>query len=63
VIFVDTSFSVGVTALVLEGALLRDVPAFNIDPAPLIEDDDIRKVVAPSEVALVELCRGMGIRF
>ncbi|MCK9459358.1 MAG: RNA polymerase subunit sigma [Proteobacteria bacterium] len=56
VIFVGTSFSVGVTALVLEGALARDVPVFNVDPNPCLDDDSIRNVVAPSEVALVAMC-------
>jgi len=61
VIFVGTSFSVGVTAMVLEGALMRDVPVFNVDPAPQIDDDAIRNVVAPSEVALAELCEELRI--
>jgi NAD-dependent deacetylase len=61
VIFVGTSFSVGATALVLQGALLRDVPVFNVDPAPTIDLDGVRHVAAKSEVALVELCRELQI--
>jgi NAD-dependent deacetylase len=61
VIFVGTSFSVGATALVLQGALLRDVPVFNVDPAPTIDLDGVHHVAARSEVALVELCRALGI--
>ena len=62
VIFAGTSFSVGATALVLQGTLLRGVPVFNIDPAPTIDLDGVRQVVAPSEVALAQLCEGLGIR-
>jgi NAD-dependent deacetylase len=61
VLFVGTSFSVGVTALVLQGALRRGVPVFNVDPAPQIADDDVVNVEAPSEVALAALCRELGI--
>ena len=62
VIFAGTSFSVGVTALVLEGALMRGVPVFNIDPDPTIDAEGVRHVAARSEVALVELCGKLGIR-
>ena len=34
VLFVGTSFSVGVTDLILRAALGRDVPVLSIDPAP-----------------------------
>jgi NAD-dependent deacetylase len=61
VLFVGTSFSVGVTALVLQGALERDVPVFNVDPAPTIDVDGVRQVRAKSEVALAELVRSLGI--
>ena len=61
VVFVGTSFSVGVTALVLEGALLRGVEVLNVDPEPTVDDELIRNVVAPSEVALPMLCLELGI--
>jgi len=61
VVFAGTSFSVGVTALVLEGALARDVPVFNVDPSPCLDDDLIRNVVAPSEIALPALCEALRI--
>jgi NAD-dependent SIR2 family protein deacetylase len=61
VVFVGTSFSVGATALVLQGALLRDVPVFNVDPAPAIDLDGVSHVAAKSEVALVELCGALGL--
>ncbi len=60
VIFVGTSFSVGVTALVLDGARERDVPVFNIDPTPRIDEPGITHVVAPSETDLVDLCTAVG---
>lgn len=55
VLFVGTSFAVGVTALVLEGAVARGVPVFNIDPSPRASHSAVREIVAPSEVALVDL--------
>lgn len=61
VIFVGTSFSVGVTALVLDGARDRGVPIYNIDPTPRIAEPGITHVVAPSETALVELCGALGV--
>jgi len=36
VLFVGTSFSVGVTDLILRAALGRDVPVLSIDPAPAL---------------------------
>jgi NAD-dependent deacetylase len=61
VVFIGTSFSVGVTALVLDGARMRGVPVFNIDPTPRVDEDEIRHVTMPSEVALVEVCRALGV--
>lgn len=60
VIFAGTSFAVGVTDLVLQGALGRGVPVFNIDPTPRAGTSQVRSVTAPSEVALVELCERLG---
>jgi NAD-dependent deacetylase len=61
VVFIGTSFSVGVTALVLDGARMRGVPVFNIDPTPRVDEDEIRHVTMPSEVVLVEVCRALGV--
>lgn len=60
VIFVGTSFSVGVTDLVLSGARFRGVPVFNIDPTPRIDELEITHVAAPAEKALVDLCAELG---
>lgn len=61
VVFAGTSFAVGVTGEVLEGALRRGVPVFNIDPTPRIDSDGVRTIAAPAEVALVQLCQELGI--
>jgi len=61
VIFIGTSFAVGVTALVLQGALDRGVPVFNIDPTPRIDEPRVCSIAAPAEVALIELCQELGI--
>lgn len=61
VVFIGTSFSVGVTSLVLDGARMRGIPVFNIDPTPRIDEDEICHVAMPSEVALVEVCQALGV--
>jgi NAD-dependent deacetylase len=61
VIFAGTSFSVGVTDLVLRYCDARNVPIFNIDPDPRINDPDVTNIAAGSEVALVEVCKDLGI--
>lgn len=60
VLFVGTSFSVGVTALVVDGARMRGIPIYNIDPTPRIDEDEITHVAMPAEVALVEICKALG---
>ncbi len=61
VIFIGTSFSVGVTSLVLDGARMRGVPVFNIDPTPRVDEEEICHVPLPSEIALVEVCSALGV--
>src|SRR6185436_7407407 len=61
VLFAGTSFSVGVTDLVLKSALSREVPVFNIDPAPRVDDARVRSIAAGAEVALVEVCKQLGV--
>jgi len=61
VIFAGTSFSVGVTELVLQISRLRDVPVFNIDPTPRVDDSHIVPIAAGSETVLVEVCKELGI--
>jgi NAD-dependent deacetylase len=63
VLFVGTSFSVGVTELALRAAWARRLPAFSVDPgghpAPL--GPQIVRVDEPAEEALPRLCRQLGI--
>jgi len=61
VIVAGTSFSVGVTDLVLHFCSARNVPIFNIDPAPTVKDSHVTNIAAGSEVALVEVCKELGI--
>ncbi len=58
VVFVGTSFSVGVTQLVLEAAQERTIPVFAIDPN-VLSIPGVVGIAAASEVALVELARGV----
>lgn len=61
VIVAGTSFSVGVTELVLHFCAARNVPIFNIDPAPTVRDTNIINVTGGSEVVLVDVCKELGI--
>lgn len=61
VIFAGTSFSVGITDLVLHFGTARNLPIFNIDPQPVIKDPSVINIAAGSEVALVEVCKELGI--
>ncbi len=54
VLFVGTSFAVGVTDLLLGSALQRERPAFSIDPSGRAPRGVVG-IEQPSEVALVEL--------
>ena len=60
VVFVGTSFAVGVTDMVMEAALERDVPVFSVDPAGLRPHPRVHVVAAPAEEALVEVCHQLG---
>ena len=61
VIFAGTSFSVGVTDMIVRAAIMRNVPVFNIDPTPRVEHPVITNVAAGAEVALVEVCSRLGL--
>jgi NAD-dependent deacetylase len=61
VIFAGTSFAVGVTALVLRFASARLVPMFNIDPNPAIHEERVQNIAVGAEVALVEVCKELGV--
>ena len=56
-----TSFSVGVTELLVESALSRGKPVFSIDPHARAPIPGVIAVRAPSERLLPEVLRGLGI--
>jgi NAD-dependent deacetylase len=60
-IFVGTSFSVGVTELLLESALSRGKPVFSIDPHAPAPIPGVIAVRAPSETLLPEVLRALGL--
>ena len=55
VIFVGTSFSVGVTDFVLTQAVRRGRPVYSVDPGAVEPDPSVRVVAAPAEQALPAL--------
>ena len=55
VIFVGTSFSVGITDLILEQALGRGVPVFSIDPGGVRPDPAVQVLREPAETLLPTL--------
>ena len=61
VIFAGTSFSVGVTDLVLREALGWKVPVLSIDPAAAPPWPGVTGVRAGAEEVLPEVCRELGI--
>ncbi|MEZ4448225.1 MAG: Sir2 family NAD-dependent protein deacetylase [Nannocystaceae bacterium] len=61
ILFVGTSFAVGVTDLILERALARGRPIFSIDPAARAPHRQVKVLAAPAEEALPELCRRLGV--
>jgi NAD-dependent deacetylase len=59
-LFVGTSFSVGVTDLLVRAAALRGAPAFSLDPgAGKPPYTSVRVIRAPAEEALPELVAGL----
>ncbi len=60
-LFAGTSFSVGVTALVLREALGWRVPVLSIDPEPAPLPAGVSALRSPSERLLPETCRRLGI--
>ena len=60
IVCVGTSFSVGVTALVVERARARGVPFFDVDPGARDGAADAVRVRAAAEVALPALCERLG---
>jgi NAD-dependent SIR2 family protein deacetylase len=60
VLFAGTSFSVGVTEVILREALGWKIPAFSIDPAPVSAPAGLTVLRAPAEELLPEVCRRLG---
>ena len=60
-LFVGTSFSVGVTDLVLNAALVLGRPTFLIDPGLQPPAPDVVMIRDPAEVALPAVCAALGV--
>lgn len=60
VLFVGTSFSVGVTDLILRATAFRGVPVFSVDPGTRSAPGNVRLLPQPAEVLLPEICRLLG---
>jgi NAD-dependent deacetylase len=60
VLFVGTSFAVGVTELILERALSRGAKLFALDPVARDPHPAVVPVVATAEDGLPALCRALG---
>lgn len=60
VLFVGTSFSVGVTELVLRAGILREIPIFSVDPAGIPPHPRVIPLAAPAEEALPALAAALG---
>jgi NAD-dependent deacetylase len=60
VVFVGTSFSVGVTELVLRSSLLRGARVFSVDPSGVLPHPRVVAVPAPAEEALPALVAALG---
>jgi NAD-dependent deacetylase len=59
---VGTSFSVGVTEMVLRGALLNGVPLISVDPGEsTVRASGIQHIQAPAEVVLPEALDELGL--
>jgi NAD-dependent deacetylase len=61
VVFVGTSFSVGITDLVLERALARGARLFTVDPAGVSPHRAVEVIPLGAEVALPGLLRTLGL--
>jgi NAD-dependent deacetylase len=59
-LFVGTSFSVGITDLILNSALARRRPAFSIDPAGVAPHPAVRTITACSEQILPIIAERLG---
>ena len=60
VLFVGTSFSVGVTDLVLHAALKRGATVLSVDPAATAPSSEVVSLRVPAEEILPALCKRLG---
>lgn len=60
VVFVGTSFAVGVTDMILERALSRGAAIVSIDPAARAPHPRVHPILAPAEQVLPDLCLALG---
>lgn len=60
VVFVGTSFSVGVTEMILDRALARGAGLFSIDPVARMPHPRVEAITATAEDSLPALCRALG---
>ena len=60
VLFVGTSFSVGVTELILEAAIRRQATVYSVDPNPVGVPDEVRHLPVPAEDFLPALAGALG---
>ncbi|MDC0673990.1 SIR2 family NAD-dependent protein deacylase [Nannocystis radixulma] len=60
VLFVGTSFAVGITDLILTRALARNAKVFALDPVARYPHPSVVPVVAAAEERLPALCRALG---
>jgi len=61
VVFAGTSFSVGVTEMILQRALHRSAPIFSVDPSGRSPHRRVAVVAQPAETAFVELASKLGV--
>jgi NAD-dependent SIR2 family protein deacetylase len=61
VIFAGTSFSVGVTDMVMRSAAHRGVPIYNVDPTPRVSHGRVHNIAAGAETVFPALCEMLGV--
>ena len=59
-LFVGTSFSVGLTEMVLQAGILWKIPLISIDPSTTIQMRGLTSIPAQAEEILPEVCRRLG---
>ncbi len=60
-LFIGTSFSVGVTEMALQAGFRWQAPMFSIDPSATITMRGLQALEAPAETLLPEVCRRLSV--